>query len=115
MQEGIKRNNRLSSDVKVFRMAMVDEHVSAHLKGLVAEYVQANGGIASSRQVGRYLAANKSSFQTSSALKELKLTYGNLNAFVNSLPDSFYIYSYKNTNSNHNAFEFQIVLQQTND
>jgi NYN domain/SAP domain len=113
--EGIKRNNRLSSDVKVIHTPVVDDHVSTYLKDLVAEYLQANGGIASSRQVGRYLAANKSSFQTSSALKELKLTYGNLNAFVNSLPDSFYIYSYKNTNSNHNAFEFQIVLQQTND
>jgi uncharacterized LabA/DUF88 family protein len=60
-----------------------------HLIGLILEYLQVKGGQASSRDVGRYLAANKSSpkYKTESgtrisALTELKESSGSLRQFV---------------------------------
>ena len=64
-----------------------------YLEMLVLEYLHASGGQATSRDVGRYLAANKASFEMRmreethqgrpiSALVELKKNYGSLNRFV---------------------------------
>jgi len=69
-----------------------------YLKSLILEYLHASGGQASSRDVGRYLAANKVSYerrvsesrQPVSALAELKEIYGSLNTFVKTMPN-FYI------------------------
>ena len=55
---------------------------SGYLKDLVEEYVHACGGSASSRNVGRYLAANKASQGKASALAELKDSFGSLASFV---------------------------------
>lgn len=73
-----------------------------YLKSLVLEYLHASGGQASSRDIGRYLAANKtsrvrrqregSSNRPTSALTELKEIYGSLKTFVKNLPN-FYIIS----------------------
>jgi hypothetical protein len=63
----------------------IDHKVTAHLEALVKEYLQASGGVASSRDVGRYLAANSDSLKGKrSALSELKDAYGSLLAFIHS-------------------------------
>jgi hypothetical protein len=53
----------------------------------------AKGGTASSRDIGRYLQANKSSSgrppPTDSALKELKREYGGLSRFVDCYSELF--------------------------
>lgn len=110
-KEEANRNHRRPPDKNMYHIPMVEESVSKYLNGLVVEYLHAKGGMASSRDVGRYLAANKSSVQTSSALKELKSAYGSLNTFVNSFPNRFCIQQNDGSNSD-NAFEFRIVLQQ---
>jgi hypothetical protein len=87
-----------------------------YLQNLVVEYVQARGGSASSRDVGRYLAANKSSKIRSghgnppgtTALQELKNAYGNLRNFVFCLNDIFLKRDDPNDEGNHS---FQIDLQ----
>ena len=57
----------------------------------MAEYLHASGGQANSRNVGRYLAANKgSSGRGTTALSELKERYGSLNTFIKGIPN-FYI------------------------
>lgn len=62
-----------------------------YLISLTAEYLQASGGQANSRNVGRYLAANKgSSGRGTTALSELKERYGSLNTFIKGIPN-FYI------------------------
>ena len=68
-----------------------------YLHGLVLEYLQASGGQASSRDVGRYLAANKASEERSkneqariSALQELKELFGPLKQYVLQIPTFFY-------------------------
>lgn len=68
-----------------------------YLHGLVLEYLQASGGRASSRDVGRYLAANKASEERMknertriSALQELKELSGNLKQYVMQNPTFFY-------------------------
>jgi hypothetical protein len=67
-----------------------EESVATHLKGLVIEYIKARGGSASSRDVGRYLAANQSSKgSNSSALQELKTAYGGLAYFLNLNSNTF--------------------------
>ncbi len=60
-----------------------------YLAGLIEEYLQARGGSCSSRDVGRYLAANKASPERRqkigadvSALQELKHDFGNLRNFI---------------------------------
>ena len=75
----------------------VDPEVDAHIEELLREYLHASGGEASSRNIGRYLAANaalESSNSSNSgsggnpkrntALKQLKKHYGNLASFLNS-------------------------------
>lgn len=61
-----------------------------YLQGLLLEYLQVKGGKASSRDVGRYLQANKASperleknaGQPVSALSELKELYGSMRKFI---------------------------------
>ncbi len=59
-----------------------------YLEGLLLEYLHASGGKSSSRDVGRYLTANKASsamskiLNTKSALTELKHFFGSLRQFV---------------------------------
>ena len=61
----------------------VDPAIGAHLEGLIKEYLTASGGEAGSRDVGRYLAANSDSKNgNTSALTELKESYGSLLAFI---------------------------------
>jgi len=72
----------------------VDPVIENHLRNLIAEYITASGGQAGSRDVGRYLAANAAvnagrSQQGSSALKELKHSYGTLAAFIAKNDDMF--------------------------
>lgn len=67
-----------------------DDQVASldYLEGLLLEYLQASGGKASSRDVGRYLTANKASpsmarvLNVTSALSELKHFFGSLRQFV---------------------------------
>jgi len=69
---------------------MVPEDVARHLEDLVVEFLRASGGKASSRNVGRFLAANKSSDgQAPSALQELKASYGSLVNFVQERSEVF--------------------------
>lgn len=84
-----------------------------YLEGLIQEYVQARGGKASSRDIGRYLAANGSSGQTEScktALVELKSLYGGLSAFLANRPDSFQLINDDSTDTT--LFEFLVSLKQ---
>jgi hypothetical protein len=65
----------------------VSDEADTYLKELVFEYLRASHGQASSRNVGRYLASNKSSTGEykkgrQSALHELKAHYGGLASFV---------------------------------
>jgi len=97
---------RIEAHVKSENLELKNESTEMsperYLKSLVLEYLHASGGQASSRDVGRYLAANKTSYQRRlreestgrpiSALTELKEIYGSLNTFVKKLPN-FYIVS----------------------
>lgn len=70
----------------------VPQETTQYLVGLVREYVQARGGEAGSRDLGRYLAANGSSDgggRNTSALVTLKNLYGGLAAFISSRSDEF--------------------------
>ena len=61
-----------------------------YLRDLVEEYLHAKGGIANSRMIGRYLAANKATNPGKrNALQELKAQYGSLNSFVTKNADLF--------------------------
>ena len=117
------------------RMEMVA--TEKHLKALIAEYLQAAGGKASSRDVGRYLAANRPSSAADisssssvveevnnsetaqgaegqqqsppvSALAELKSYFGNLASFVSACPESFHKLSTYSNDKN----EFGIALRE---
>jgi SAP domain len=93
-------------------LASTAEKVSSHLKTLMVEYLRASGGTAGSRDIGRYMNANRSSSgsETSSALKELKSTYGNLRTFAASFPDSFFIVQDHDTG---NSYEFVVALKKS--
>ena len=68
-----------------------DPQVAAHLEALVKEYLICSGGIASSRDIGRYLSANSDSRNAhTSALAELKEAYGSLLSFLHSR-SAFYV------------------------
>jgi hypothetical protein len=77
----------------------VDQNVSNHIESLMKEYLRATRGVASSRDIGRYLAAN-SAYGTSSgpnqpyskrqtALQQLKQNYGSLASYLTSKEDVF--------------------------
>jgi hypothetical protein len=69
-----------------------DNVASLHLEALIKEYLTASGGMAGSRDIGRYLAANSDSRKggnNRSALTELKENFGSLLAFIMSQEDVF--------------------------
>ena len=99
---------KVSASKKIELVERIEEHLKSenmqeentsdekgpveYLKSLVLEYLHASGGRASSRDVGRYLAANKGSTgRNTSALAELKETYGNLNVFIKQVPCFFVV------------------------
>lgn len=107
---------KISAKKKIELVQRIEEHMKSeksqpkntpaelsseeYLKSLVLEYVQASGGQASSRDVGRYLSANKASPKRRqenrrdspiSALAELKEIYGSLNSFVKERDDFYSI------------------------
>jgi hypothetical protein len=96
---------------------------SRYLRDLIEEYLQAKGGIACSRMVGRYLAASKANNDNMiNALGELKTVYGSLNAFVSQNLDIFAIRkenSKTGTNDDNDttdavvtgSYEFSVVLR----
>ena len=68
----------------------IDPEVANHLENLVKEYLRASGGMAGSRDIGRYLAANGDSRKgNGSALTEMKEAYGSLLTFVRRRADVF--------------------------
>ena len=83
----------------------VDPNIEAHIERLLREYLRASGGEASSRNIGRYLAANaaldsdsssnggRENAKRNTALKQLKEHYGNLAAFLNCKEDAFELVS----------------------
>jgi len=79
----------------VAQNAYTDTTVVNHLDNLVSEYIAARGGQAGSRDVGRYLAVNSSSMrnsgneEVSSALTELKNTFGSLANYLSKRTDKF--------------------------
>lgn len=82
---------------------------------LVKEYIQASGGSASSRDIGRYLNANISyaarqhgGIGSSTALTELKGLYGSLARFINTHDDIFDRTSAVDTDGN---YEFQVRVK----
>ncbi|GKZ00901.1 hypothetical protein MPSEU_001041700 [Mayamaea pseudoterrestris] len=83
---------RLATGAEQSSTQHIPDTTTRHLISLLREYIQASGGKASSRDVGRYLAANRSSPETKrkhlvSALQELKAYYGSLANFVQAYPD----------------------------
>jgi uncharacterized LabA/DUF88 family protein len=87
-----------------------------YLHGLVLEYLQASGGRASSRDVGRYLAANKATEERMnnerariSALQELKELFGGLKQYVMQSPTFFY--QEQNTQEDPHDFSFVVSLK----
>ena len=98
-------SGRINGDVRGRQPGRLNESVEAsveteqYLEGLVKEYIQARGGQASSRDIGRYLAANADSSGVNAsrssgrgwmtALAELKGLYGGLNSFLMDRQDLF--------------------------
>ena len=85
-----------------------------YLEGLLVEYLQVKGGAASSRDVGRYLQANKSFEQSGgeggryTALTELKEAYGSTRKFVMQSD----LFDVEEIDSGE-AFEFQVCLRRS--
>ena len=80
----------------------VDPNISLHIEGLIKEYLKASAGMASSRDIGRYLAANAAFGFTErsqnqawnggrrqTALQQLKDNYGSLASYLSSNGDTF--------------------------
>ncbi len=76
----------------------VDCNLSDYIETLIKEYLKARGGIASSRDIGRYLAANAAmgtpSVQANhgkrhTALHQMKENYGSLASYLSSKADIF--------------------------
>jgi len=94
--------------------------VSSYLEGLIKEYLVANGGMATSNNIGRYLnssnpsghSISKGGKSVSSALSELKEIFGSLATFINMKDDLFEIS--ENLPENNDAasvFSFTIKLR----
>jgi uncharacterized LabA/DUF88 family protein len=89
--------------------------VNKYIIGLIQEYLQASGGVAGSRDLGRYLNANHSYLArqnggvgNTTALTELKSMYGSLAKFINSHEDIFDRSSAIDSDGN---YEFQVRLK----
>ena len=89
------------------------------LERIVVEYLQATGGRASSRDIGRFLAANAASEslrskpenQTGkrmSALNEMKLLYGSLRTFISCI--DYLEITYDLTGDSRIEGEFDVIL-----
>eukprot|EP00980_Cylindrotheca_fusiformis_P008778 scaffold1869_cov122-Cylindrotheca_fusiformis.AAC.40 len=109
---------RIRDDIEAKReqqqpTAIEEMEPKEYLLSLILEYLQVKGGQASSRDIGRYLAANKASPKRSlqengrvAALTELKELSGSLNKFILQT-DSFEV---KDTEDG-DVFEFLICLK----
>ena len=83
----------------------IDPDVLEYLDGLVAEYLHASGGRASSRDIGRYLAASRSSDGTSrSALNETKSVCGSLKSYLSIRQQKFQV------EEDEGSYEFFAIL-----
>jgi len=95
----------------------VPPETDKYLEGLVKEYIQASGGQAGSRDIGRYLAINADSSGQrgtpeqgkTTALTELKGLYGGLNAFILNHGESFE--KFDDDSRDTTSFEFQVSLR----
>jgi len=95
----ISRSNRYaSSQQRNGQEYNADPKVASHIDELVKEYLQASGGEASSRNIGRYLAANApipsseantADGKRNSALKELKKNFGSLANYLSAREETF--------------------------
>ncbi|KAL7539627.1 hypothetical protein ACHAWF_006462 [Thalassiosira exigua] len=98
-----------SSQVK--GSAPADHAVTARLEALIIEYLTASGGMAGSRDIGRYLAANSDSRRgNQSALTELKETYGSLLSFINSRQGAFDV-MYEKTEYDKDGVMIKLIKQ----
>jgi len=96
----------------------VNPAIVQHLEGLVTEYLNVSGGQAGSRDIGRYLAANRVSGVASgngpkrmTALQELKDNYGSLAHFIGSKSDIFIRARDDTTQSKQDDYGFPITLK----
>jgi hypothetical protein len=93
-QESGNNESILSSNQRIMSVTTVSKESSTfnYLRDLIEEYLHAKGGVAYSRTIGRYLAANKATSTSrgkTSALQELKALYGSLNNFLTKNTDTF--------------------------
>ena len=66
--------------------------ISTYLENIMKEYIKASGGVASSRNLGRYLQANSALKSPGlNALQQLKAKYATLLSYLRSKPDRFTI------------------------
>lgn len=100
---------RINGEQKGRTLSIIDPEMEKYLEGLVKEIIQAKGGQASSRDIGRYLAANTVS-SGGTALSELKRLYGGLSAFISNRPDTFRSFNDDSTDST--LFEYKVALKQ---
>lgn len=96
----------------------ISSEAESYLEGLVKEYLKASGGHASSRDIGRYLAANAGSMvhddlpelDRMTALSELKSLYGGLNSFITNRQDSFE--KFDDGSPDRTAYEYLVALRE---
>jgi hypothetical protein len=94
--------------------------VSSYLEGLIKEFVIASGGKATSNNIGRYLNASNPSGHSlskggqtvSSALTELKESYGSLASFIKLKDDIFETSALSENGDTPSTFSFAIKLKQ---
>jgi len=92
----------------------VEVSVIKHLDGLVREYIQASGGQAGSRNLGRYLACNtgskgKSRFGEETALTELKNNFGSMKQYLLNRRDVFVMERADNTLPSDYGFPIRLI------
>jgi hypothetical protein len=96
----------------------VSQDVTKHIEGLLREYLKASGGVASSRDIGRYLAANaafgaeRTALQNGrrlTALQQLKSNYGSLASYLSTRDDVFATVT--NQESGTEDYEFRVKLK----
>ena len=100
----------------------VNPAIAQYLEELIIEYLKASGGQAGSRDVGRYLAANRVSGVTNNngqkrmtALQELKDNYGSLANFIGSKSNIFYRVRETTPNRQQDDYGFPIMLKKKKD
>jgi len=76
------------------RSSETDRMISKHIESLIKEYLSASGGETSSRNIGRYLAANAALNMSNhrpsrTALQQLKENYGSLASYLSCHNDIF--------------------------